>query len=178
MVSAVASLHEPDANDMLVVHRDIKTSNILIRVEQDGNEVLVLSDFGNAILIKNGDFTNGIAGTRSKIVFLSISKNLSSKIIIFIVISAPETFGSFNGVGYNQKCDIWSIGCVILEIAIGKNIWPDDKDFEFDMTLKRCIPNIPEYLDEKLKDFLAKCFEYNPLERPSAATLLNHAFLN
>ena len=67
MISAVACLHEPDANGFLVIHRDIKTSNILIKTDEDDNERLILSDFGSAIKLKNGGFAKGQYGTLSKI---------------------------------------------------------------------------------------------------------------
>lgn len=38
-------------------------------------------------------------------------------------------------------------------------------------------PDIPETLSPEGRDFLEQCFRRNPAERPSAATLLTHAFV-
>ena len=94
------------------------------------------------------------------------------------MISAPETFGSLNiDRGYDQKIDIWSIGCVILEIAIGRNIWSNEKNFEFCMAFRPSAPDIPKTLDEKLQNLLFGCFELDPSKRPSAEEVLKHEFL-
>lgn len=38
-------------------------------------------------------------------------------------------------------------------------------------------PDIPESLSSEGQDFLQQCFRRNPAERPSAAVLLTHAFV-
>lgn len=38
-------------------------------------------------------------------------------------------------------------------------------------------PPIPDSLSSEGKDFLQKCFRRNPAERPTAAILLEHAFI-
>lgn len=38
-------------------------------------------------------------------------------------------------------------------------------------------PPVPEALSPEGKDFLRCCFQRNPAERPSAATLLEHPFV-
>ena len=36
---------------------------------------------------------------------------------------APEVVRAKCGHGYNLKCDIWSLGCVVIEMATGRLPW-------------------------------------------------------
>ena len=38
---------------------------------------------------------------------------------------APEVLNTGNS-GYTSKVDIWSLGCVVLEMWAGKRPWPKD----------------------------------------------------
>ena len=42
---------------------------------------------------------------------------------------APEVIGSQKGKGYNSKVDVWSVGCVVLEMWAGRRPWPDEDFF-------------------------------------------------
>ncbi|KAI9071819.1 hypothetical protein K1719_046223 [Acacia pycnantha] len=64
--------------------------------------------------------------------------------------------------------DIWSLGCVIIEMSSGRE--PGLPDFDSHL-------HIPQELCQEGKDFLKLCFIRNPVERPFAATLLNHPFV-
>lgn len=39
------------------------------------------------------------------------------------------------------------------------------------------LPVIPNYLSDECKDFIRQCLQWNPLQRPTAAQLLEHPFL-
>ncbi|KAF7139994.1 hypothetical protein RHSIM_Rhsim06G0042500 [Rhododendron simsii] len=86
--------------------------------------------------------------------------------------------------------DIWSVGCTVIEMLDGKPPWS-----EFTPVMQLIIPlspilyvqamfnvlnkspTIPETLSPEGKDFLQRCFQRNPADRPSAAWLLDHPFL-
>ncbi|ESQ51544.1 hypothetical protein EUTSA_v10017749mg [Eutrema salsugineum] len=72
--------------------------------------------------------------------------------------------------------DLWSLGCVVLEMYTGKKPWwhtnYDLKD------LKKCYePLIPRNLPIDAKLFLMTCFSPDPHDRKDALTLLRHCFL-
>ena len=97
---------------------------------------------------------------------------------------APEMYGyspnpnSYKG--YNELADIWSIGCVIIQILTGKtNIWDwmlDSELFAWEMVIDPKAPNYPNNLDDDLRDFLNCCFKIKFEERSSAAALLKHKY--
>jgi len=141
-----------------VVHRDIKGKNIL--VDTQGN--LKLADFGSAKRFDN------IVNRDSP----SLNYNYTP------LWTAPEVL-----VGdYNAKVDIWSLGCVVIEMATGKPPWSEHK---FDNPY-RCLyyiasegkfPKFPENLSKTGLDFLRLCLQRDPDERPDAATLLKHEWV-
>jgi serine/threonine protein kinase len=53
LVSAVKTLHSP-FNNKLVIHRDIKSNNILIKTENSGEITLKLADFGSSKILEVG----------------------------------------------------------------------------------------------------------------------------
>lgn len=78
--------------------------------------------------------------------------------------------------GIRRKADIWSLGCVIIEMAIGGNPWGNELiDNNFQAMLKIVDPNrnpiIPDYLSNECKDFIRKCLTRDYDSRPTALEL-------
>jgi len=93
---------------------------------------------------------------------------------------APEVL--HNGKrGYNAKIDIWSLGCLVLEMWAGRRPWnqEDMVAVMFKLGAARLAPPVPDdvELDEIEDNFRQKCFAINPDERPTAAKLREHKFL-
>ncbi|XP_022781351.1 mitogen-activated protein kinase kinase kinase 4-like [Stylophora pistillata] len=152
---AVSVLHEKG-----IVHRDVKGANIFV----SSNGVLKLGDFGSSIKLKNplqtiyGEICN-IRGT--------------------VAYMAPEVITLDKGAGYGRAADIWSIGCVVVEMATGKPPWPDcDNNFVIMFKVgEGATPTIPESLSEEGQDFLLCCFLHDPYERHTASQLMDHSFV-
>ncbi|XP_062087103.1 mitogen-activated protein kinase kinase kinase 20-like [Humulus lupulus] len=61
-----------------------------------------------------------------------------------------------------QQLDIWAFGTMVLLILTKRRVWSED---------------LSHYISEEAKDFVLKCLETNPFERPSAKMLLSHPFI-
>jgi len=141
-----------------VVHRDIKGKNIL--VDTQGN--LKLADFGSAKRFDN-----------------MMNKDTPSLNYNYTPLwTAPEVL-----VGdYNAKVDVWSLGCVIIEMATGKPPWNEQK-FEnpyrclYFIASEGRLPKFPDNLSKTGLDFLRQSLTRDPEKRPDAATLLKHEWL-
>lgn len=99
-LSGLAYLHREG-----ILHRDLKADNILLDV--DGT--CKISDFGISKKTDNiygNDKTNNMQGS--------------------VFWMAPEVIRS-QGEGYSAKVDIWSLGCVVLEMFAGKRPWAKEE---------------------------------------------------
>lgn len=105
---------------------------------------------------------------------------------------------------YNNKVDIWSLGCTLIEM-VSKKMPFHEMNFENPVcdhsflslllaafmscsTLSQYSvmfhiargnsPTIPENVSPELRDFLRLCLTLDGAARPEAATLLNHPFVS
>ncbi|KAL7344269.1 kinase-like domain-containing protein, partial [Rhodotorula toruloides] len=85
-----------------ILHRDMKADNILI--DQDG--MCKISDFGTSK--KSGDIYQN-------------NENMSMQGSIFWMAPEGESFPP--SLGYSAKADIWSLGCICIEMLAGSRPW-------------------------------------------------------
>ncbi|KAJ3763050.1 MAP kinase [Lentinula raphanica] len=143
-----------------ILHRDLKADNIL--VEMSG--VCKISDFGISKRTAEQALGGGAATAMQGTVFWM----------------APEVINP-QGKVYNSKIDIWSVGCVVLEMWAGMRPWNGDEMVAvmFKLASSKSPPPVPEglILSELADDFRRKCFAINPDDRPSATELRKHRYL-
>ena len=139
-----------------IVHRDIKLENILVKFK-DGDKkdfIVKLTDYG-------------------------ISKQISSKTMIKTAIGTKYTMAPeiFEGLEYNNKCDLWSIGVIIYQLAF--------KEFPYSgHTEVVILNNIKTFKHKKLKksgdknldDLIRKLLVYEVDKRISWDDYFNHPF--
>ncbi|AQK52339.1 NPK1-related protein kinase 2 [Zea mays] len=90
---------------------------------------------------------------------------------------APEVIV---GSGHNCSADIWSVGCTVIEMAIGKPPWSheyQEVSLLYYVGTTKSHPPIPEHLSTEAKDFLLKCLQKEPEMRSVASDLLQHPFV-
>lgn len=137
-----------------IIHRDIKAANVLIC--NDGS--VKLCDFGVAAQLNQmSNRRQTIAGTPYWM--------------------APEVI--MEGVSYDTKADIWSVGITAYEVATGN---PPYCDVEALRVMQLITKSKPARLEGKgysafLKEFIALCLDEEPTERPSADELLKSKFI-
>ena len=80
----------------------------------------------------------------------------------------------------DQSVDIWSLGCIIIEMATQKPAWSGvAKTVEEVINLIRTSnvpPKFPSHMTKECKEFLFGCLKKNPKERSSARKLLEYEF--
>ncbi|XP_045862821.1 mitogen-activated protein kinase kinase kinase 4 isoform X5 [Meles meles] len=152
---AINVLHEHG-----IVHRDIKGANIFLT----SSGLIKLGDFGCSVKLKNNAQTmpgevNSTLGTAAYM--------------------APEVITRAKGEGHGRAADIWSLGCVVIEMVTGKRPW-HEYEHNFQIMYKVGMghkPPIPERLSPEGKDFLSHCLEGEPRMRWTASQLLDHSFV-
>lgn len=145
-------LHERD-----IIHRDIKGANMLV----DNKGGIKISDFGISKKVED----NLLPGSRAH--------RPSMQGSVFWM--APEVVKQ---TAYTQKADIWSVGCLIVEMLTGEHPFPHltqmQAIFKLGMSAK---PTIPADISADAENFLQLTFELDHEKRPSAAELLKHPWL-
>ena len=144
-----------------ILHRDLKADNILL----DTDGTCKISDFGiskRSDNIYGNDVTNSMQGS--------------------VFWMAPEVIRS-QGQGYSAKVDIWSLGCVVLEMFAGRRPWSKEEAIGaiYKLGSLNQAPPIPDDVSASIKPeavaFMLDCFTIDPGERPTAETLLKgHPF--
>ncbi|KAL5042070.1 kinase-like domain-containing protein [Aspergillus fruticulosus] len=146
-------------------HRDLKPDNIFIQ-SPGPNWLVKIGDFGISKQVE-GDNTawRTVTGTdRYK---------------------APEVDGSLpliNGQEYDRyskKVDMWSLGCVVFEMAATKQVFSSETwriDY-YDLCQKRWYPNQPANLSDEGWAFVRKLLAAQPADRLSAIEALGHEWI-
>lgn len=136
-LSGLAYLHREG-----ILHRDLKADNILL--DLDGT--CKISDFGISKKTDNiygNDKTNSMQGS--------------------VFWMAPEVIRS-QGEGYSAKVDIWSLGCVVLEMFAGRRPWSKEEAVGAIYKIANGeTPPIPEDIQETIGPlavaFMMDCFQ-------------------
>ena len=136
-----------------IIHRDIKGANVLV----GKNGVCKVADFGAAKrILENKGQLRSLKGT--------------------INWMAPEVMKQ---EGHGRFADIWSLGCLVVEMATGKPPW-HYKTNPVSVFMHVCnteeLPRLPD-LSSEAKDFIFSCFRREPTERPNVCKLLKHRFI-
>ena len=88
---------------------------------------------------------------------------------------SPEVIKGTNE-GRQGAIDVWSLGCVILEMSTGRRPWASlDNEWAIMYNIAQGNPpQLPsrDQLSPEGIDFLRRCFEKDPRRRASAAELL------
>ena len=165
LLEGLGYLHEAN-----VVHRDIKPENILL----DHNGVIKYVDFGAAKVIANQGKTivmDNSSGRPKQQSMTGTPMYMSPE-----VIKGGQHRGARLGA-----VDIWSLGCVVMEMATGARPWAS-LDNEWAIMYNIAQGNTPQMptndqLSELGLDFLRRCFDKDPARRASAAELLQHEWI-
>ncbi|EOY13471.1 Mitogen-activated protein kinase kinase kinase 21, putative [Theobroma cacao] len=148
------------------VHCDLKPENVLVYPSnQYGLFTLKIGDFG---LAKEPEQSDAPKATPDPLPRFQGTPAYMS----------PE---SLRDGKITASIDIWSLGCVVLEMMTGTRPWTctrNPKDLAKKIALTNDLPYIiPDNMSTEGKDFLMKCFARDPSERWTADMLINHPFL-
>jgi len=136
-----------------IIHRDIKSDNILI-----GNPDVKITDFGYSARLETSTAKRKtVVGTPYWM--------------------APELI---SGKPYDSKVDIWALGIMVMEMCEGEPPYLDLSPLEALVKIStQGIPDLsnPNDWSSELRDFLHQCCQVEPSSRPSATELLRHPFL-
>jgi len=157
-------------HDRQYCHRDLKPENILMNFDPNTHicSDLKLCDFGLSIQFKEKMILSDFCGSPG--------------------FFAPEMITK--GAYYGDKADIWSTGCILLELILGHeqfcDIWMCAYDYDilqdkekFAESIEEAVASLPEKLSfsEHLPSFVEQFVRLRASERPAIKDLLGHKWL-
>ncbi|KAM0326373.1 hypothetical protein ACHAQA_006975 [Verticillium albo-atrum] len=148
-------------DDHNIIHRDVKPTNILA----NSRGQVKICDFG-----VSGNLVASMAKT-----------NIGCQSYM-----APERIsGGGMAVGadgtYSVQSDIWSLGLTIIECAMGQYPYPPEVSSTIFSQLSAIVegdpPDLPDTFSNTARDFVKRCLNKVPKDRPTYAMLLQHPWL-
>ena len=134
-----------------IIHRDLKSANIFLT--KDG-------------IVKIGDLNV------SKILTKMVTTNTQTGTPYF---ASPEIW---NDQPYDYKCDIWSVGCIIYEMAsLHVPFRGVSMQNLYKNVLRGIYQQIPYRYSDDLKQIIKSILVVNPEKRPSAKELLENPII-
>lgn len=136
----------------LILHRDVKGGNILVGEKR----IVKLTDFG--------------CSKRSE----ETCKHTLRGSIPWM---APEVM---NERAYGRKADVWSLGCVFIEMITAKPPWglmTNPLATMVRVATSEETPPVNVPISETFRDIITSCTRRDPEERLLASELMNHPFL-
>lgn len=147
LLKAVAYMH-----DLTLIHTDLKPENIL----------LVSSDY-----IKIPDKNSSDPGRH----YMRVPVSSAIKLIDFgsatyesrhhcSVVStrhyrAPEVI---LGLGWSYPCDLWSVGCILVELCLGDALFQTHENLEHLAMMEQVLGPIPQYMIKRASQHAGKYF--------------------
>ncbi|NXF01110.1 PLK1 kinase, partial [Smithornis capensis] len=133
-----------------VIHRDLKLGNLFL---SDDMEVKI-GDFGLATKVEyDGERKKTLCGTPNYI--------------------APEVLGK---KGHSFEVDIWSIGCIMYTLLVGKPPFETSCLKETYIRIKKNEYTIPKHINPVAANLIQKMLRSDPATRPTIDELLNDEF--
>ena len=149
VLQALKFCHNYKEGKCKILHRDIKPSNVFL----DGDNNAKLGDFGlSRILSEENNFAYSQVGTPYYM--------------------SPE---QIEDLKYNEKSDIWSLGCFLYEMATFSPPFNASNQLSLAMKIKNGNVNeIPNIYSQELNNVIMCLIRVNPNERPNAEEILNY----
>eukprot|EP00245_Coleochaete_scutata_P016956 TRINITY_DN8107_c0_g1_i5.p1 TRINITY_DN8107_c0_g1~~TRINITY_DN8107_c0_g1_i5.p1 ORF type:complete len:567 (-),score=72.18 TRINITY_DN8107_c0_g1_i5:188-1888(-) len=139
-----------------VIHRDVKSANVLCRTGGNGQICAKLADFGLAKQKEDSQRSTRFMGKVGSFLWM-----------------APEVL---DGEAYNKKADIFSFAILCYEILTGKTPYEGKSEGQIMMFVvcKHGRPDLPSDLPEDLTTLVKACWDKDPVERPTAGEVVKH----
>ncbi|CAL6024114.1 Kinase [Hexamita inflata] len=149
ILNAVSYCHTPPASSQLphtLINRDLKPANIFL----SDQSTIKVGDFGLCRLLEENQIAKTNVGTP--------------------LYMAPELLLN---TPYNEKVDIWSLGCILYEMATLQPPYVASSMESLKLKVERGLrPLLAKHYSENLRKTIDIMLQKDPAKRPSAAEII------
>ncbi|XP_058101993.1 serine/threonine-protein kinase AFC1-like isoform X4 [Magnolia sinica] len=155
-------------HDLHLIHTDLKPENIL----------LVSSEY-----VKVPDYKVSSRSPKDGSYFKRLPKSSAIKVIDFgsttyeqqdhsYIVStrhyrAPEVI---LGLGWSYPCDVWSVGCILVELCSGEALFQTHENLEHLAMMERVLGPLPQHMLKRVDRHAEKYIRRGRLDWPEGAT--------
>lgn len=137
-------------HNQCVIHRDLKLGNLFLNDDLD----IKLGDFGLATRVDfDGERKRTLCGTPNYI--------------------APEVLAK---KGHSYEVDVWSIGCILYTLLVGKPPFETSSLKDTYSRIKRNEYRIPSTISRDARNLIQKLLQSDPKHRPTTDNILTDPF--
>nr|XP_027123045.1 serine/threonine-protein kinase AFC2-like isoform X2 [Coffea arabica] len=163
LLECVAFMH-----DLHLIHTDLKPENILLTSPE---------------YIKVPDYRGSARSPKDNSYYKRIPKSSAIKVIDFgsttydrqdqsYIVStrhyrAPEVI---LGLGWSYPCDVWSVGCILVELCSGEALFQTHENLEHLAMMERVLGPLPQHMLKKSDRHAEKYVRRGRLDWPEGAT--------
>jgi len=134
-----------------IIHRDLKLGNIFLNDDLE----IKIGDFGLATCVQyDGEKKRTLCGTPNYI--------------------APEVLGK---KGHSYEVDVWSIGCILYTLLVGKPPFETQSLKDTYNRIKRNEYHVPSKIGPYAKDLINRLLQHDPTKRPPVTEILKDPFM-
>ncbi|KAL8110010.1 serine/threonine-protein kinase AFC3 isoform X2 [Apium graveolens] len=159
LLESVAYMH-----DLRLIHTDLKPENIL----------LVSSEYVKLPGRKrsSSDETRFRCLPKSSVIKLidfgstAYDNHKHSSVVSTRHYRAPEVI---LGLGWSYPCDMWSIGCILVELCLGEALFQTHENLEHLAMMERVLGPLPEHMTRRADRGAEKYFRRSRLNWPEGA---------
>lgn len=155
-------------HDLRLIHTDLKPENILLVSPE---YVKVLDYKGSSRSPKDSSYSKRVPKSSAiKVIDFgstTYDRHGQSYVVSTRHYRAPEVI---LGLGWSYPCDIWSVGCILVELCSGEALFQTHENLEHLAMMEMVLGALPQHMLKKADRHADKYIRKGRLDWPEGAT--------